>query len=56
MMTPERASDIVHNCPPPYSCDLFEHFVEYYNITNPTEITLFAVLCGFAVAKDCVLE
>lgn len=56
MMTPERASEIVYNCPAPYSYDLFEHFVEFFNIKGPYQTELFAVLCGFAIAEDCLLE
>jgi hypothetical protein len=55
-MTPERASDIVYNCPAPYSYDLFEHFIEYYNVTDPKQIASFAMLCGFSIAEDCVMD
>lgn len=55
-MTPERASEIVYNCSAPYSLDLFEHFVEFFNITDPRQTELFAVLCGFTIAEDCIWD
>jgi hypothetical protein len=50
-MTPERASDIVYNCPAPYSYDLFEHFIEYYNVTDPKQMPHSPCCVAFRLLK-----
>lgn len=50
-MTIERAAEIVACCGlnNNESCDLFTHFVEYFNLRDDA-IREFAVMCGYRVA------
>jgi len=54
-MTMERASDIVSQLSGYYAIDLFEHFVQYFDLMTEEEIMDFAQMCKFAVVVDAKL-
>lgn len=51
MITMERASEIIAELSSPFSIDLFEHFVEFFDLMTEYEINEFAQMCGFLVVE-----
>lgn len=57
-MTLEKASELVdamrraYPAPHTKAEDLFEHFVCALNLRTDDEIEMFAIMCGYEVARD----
>lgn len=55
MVTLERASELVNALSKQdkeAAQDLFTHFVDLFSLVGEDEVTSFAILCGYAVAKN----
>lgn len=55
-MTLERASEFVSalrkNFPCTKATDLFDHFVDVFNLESQEELEMFAMMCGYGVVRD----
>lgn len=46
-----RAAVIIKNVHDDYKTELFDHFIEHFNIVDEEEASMFAIACGFKIAK-----
>jgi hypothetical protein len=55
-MTLERASEIVNTLRKNFPCtkatDLFDHFVDVFNLETQEELEMFAAMCGYGIVRE----
>lgn len=55
-MTLERASEIVNTLRKNFPCtkatDLFDHFVDVFDLKTQEELEMFAAMCGYGIVRE----
>lgn len=55
-MTLERASEIVNTLRKNFPCtkatDLFDHFVDVFDLETQEELEMFAAMCGYGIVRE----